>query len=551
VGYTTYVNNATYDAAGRSDILNLGLNPDTSNACMYLDYNYYAWDVQGGRLQWLQAAQTGSLALLQKLEYAYDAAGNVDWIKDYLAGIPYQLQDYTYDLLNRLDAASATGGDGQGLYNENYDYDSQGNLWKKGTVGSETVYTYMDSNHKHAVTHLGGAPMYGYDPNGNMTTRKVGATTYTQGWDAENRLVTVSGTGVSASFSYDGDGVRVKGTVNGAVTAYVSNWFEWTGSTSTMKKYYYAGAQRIAMRSGSGTSTSGLLWIIGDHLGSTTKIANYDGTLNSQRRYKPWGEARFGVTLPTTFAFTGQRQEVQLGGTDGLYYYGTRWYDAALGRWLSPDSIIPEAAQGVQAWSRYTYVNNAPINHDDPSGHCIDGITTAVCIAVAAGAVVGGIASAAGYIAATKLTGASIDPKSLAVAVGGGMVAGALAPLIAVTAPAATVIPATLFMYGTVSASQYAADQILHEQPVDATTAIANFGVGAATGVIGGTYTPFDEIGREGMAQGLTRGMSISGQSIFKSEIEAGKQFLSYQAVNATVNFFRTGAATLVQTLVQ
>lgn len=31
------------------------------------------------------------------------------------------------------------------------------------------------------------------DANGNMTTRKVGATTYTRGWDAENRLVSVSG----------------------------------------------------------------------------------------------------------------------------------------------------------------------------------------------------------------------------------------------------------------------------------------------------------------------------------------------------------------------
>jgi N-acetylneuraminic acid mutarotase len=76
------------------------------------------------------------------------------------------------------------------LYNENYDYDSQGNQWKKGAVGSETVYTYLDSNHKHAVTHLGGVQKYIDDQNGNMTTRTVEATTYTQGWDAENRTVT-------------------------------------------------------------------------------------------------------------------------------------------------------------------------------------------------------------------------------------------------------------------------------------------------------------------------------------------------------------------------
>jgi uncharacterized protein RhaS with RHS repeats len=78
------------------------------------------------------------------------------------------------------------------LYHENYDYDSQGNLCKKGAVGSETVYTYLDGNQKRAVTHLGGAPMYSYDPNGIMTTRTGGTTTYTQGFDAKNHLVSVS-----------------------------------------------------------------------------------------------------------------------------------------------------------------------------------------------------------------------------------------------------------------------------------------------------------------------------------------------------------------------
>jgi hypothetical protein len=38
--------------------------------------------------------------------------------------------------------------------------------------------------------------------------------------------------------------------VNGVTTAYVGDGFEWTGSTSTMVKYYSAGGQRVAMRVG-------------------------------------------------------------------------------------------------------------------------------------------------------------------------------------------------------------------------------------------------------------------------------------------------------------
>jgi RHS repeat-associated protein len=72
--------------------------------------------------------------------------------------------------------------------------------------------------------------------------------------------------------------------------------------------------------------------------------------------------------LPTTYRFTGQRQEVSLGGADGLYYYGARWYDSALGRWTQPDTVLPQN-QGTQAWDRMAYVNNNPVVYKDPSGH--------------------------------------------------------------------------------------------------------------------------------------------------------------------------------------
>ena len=43
----------------------------------------------------------------------------------------------------------------------------------------------------------------------------------------------------------------------------------------------------------------------------------------------PWGEQRYASgTTPTSFRFTGQRQESSL----GLYFYGARWYDPKLKR---------------------------------------------------------------------------------------------------------------------------------------------------------------------------------------------------------------------------
>jgi RHS repeat-associated protein len=181
---------------------------------------------------------------------------------------------------------------------------------------------------------------------------------------------------VTASFVYDGDGNRVKGTVNGTTTAYVGNYYEWSGSASTMKKYYYAGSLRLAMRTGSGTGTTGLLWLLGDHLGSTSKAANPNGTLytGSEQRYKAWGEKRFPAgssTAPTTYRYTGQRQEKDLGGADGLYFYQSRWYDPQLGRFLSADTLIPDPGDPV-SYDRYAYSRNNPVRYTDPSGHDVD-----------------------------------------------------------------------------------------------------------------------------------------------------------------------------------
>jgi RHS repeat-associated protein len=209
----------------------------------------------------------------------------------------------------------------------------------------------------HAVTGTGNGNSYGYDANGNQTSRTIGGVAYTLIYDAENRLITVKqGSTTIASFTYDGDGNRIKSTIGSVTTIFIGSWFEWTGSTSTMVKYYYAGAPRVAMRVGSGSTNSSVKWLLGDHLGSTSLTTNYDGASPVTQLYKPWGEVRYSSgSLPTSYTYTGQYSNSYI----KLIQMGARWYDPAIGRFISADTIIPAPGEPI-AWDRYHYAKNSP-----------------------------------------------------------------------------------------------------------------------------------------------------------------------------------------------
>ena len=51
--------------------------------------------------------------------------------------------------------------------------------------------------------------------------------------------------------------------------------------------------------------------------------------------------------------------------------YKARFYSPKLGRFTQPDTIVAEPGSS-QAWNRYSYVYNNPINLYDPSGHRVD-----------------------------------------------------------------------------------------------------------------------------------------------------------------------------------
>jgi len=244
-------------------------------------------------------------------------------------------------------------------------------------ISSENLYTTTPSQTSTTWQQVGKRIL---TPTGTATVRIQLRLTQVSGWldfddvslqevmtynlyyDGENRMVKVmKGTTPIAAYSYDGDGLRVRQvlTATGATTtAFVKNYYEQSGTTIT--KYYYAGSQRVAVRTG-----TDVRYLFGDHLGSTSVSADVSGGSVTRQLYKAWGETRYSSGLPTKYQYTGQYSNTS---DFGLMFYNARWYDPYLNRWTSPDSIIPDQ-YNPQSWDRYAYVRNNPINRVDPSGH--------------------------------------------------------------------------------------------------------------------------------------------------------------------------------------
>ncbi len=91
------------------------------------------------------------------------------------------------------------------------------------------------------------------------------------------------------------------------------------------------------------------------------------GVSSSTQTYYAYGTVRTtSGTLPTDYTFTGQK----LDASAGLMYYGARYYDAAIGRFAQPDSIVPNP-YNPQSLNRYSYTLNNPVRYTDPTGRCI------------------------------------------------------------------------------------------------------------------------------------------------------------------------------------
>jgi len=118
-----------------------------------------------------------------------------------------------------------------------------------------------------------------------------------------------------------------------------------------------------------------------NYINSSSVLTDGAGVEITRIVYVPFGEvsqANSDGADVATGKFTGKELDEEL----GIYNYGARYYDPAIGKFISADSIVSSATD-AQAYNRYAYVRNNPVIYTDPSGHSwlgdiLDGIGDAI-----------------------------------------------------------------------------------------------------------------------------------------------------------------------------
>lgn len=101
-----------------------------------------------------------------------------------------------------------------------------------------------------------------------------------------------------------------------------------------------------------------------DHLGSSNVITNSEGEQVQLVEYAPFGEVLVNTgTADVNHKFTGQEFDDET----GLYFYGARYYDSSIARFITADTTVQEPFD-PQTLNRYTYCFNNPLIYTDPTG---------------------------------------------------------------------------------------------------------------------------------------------------------------------------------------
>jgi RHS repeat-associated protein len=347
-------------------------------------YTYYA----NGKLHTLVNKQ--GQTILDGYNYAYDGAGNI-LVKADGTGDTY----YTYTALGQLATVTEPGG-----RVTVYTYDAAGNRLSETVTGSNDSYTasyiYTPSNRLVTMTKIGTkngqsihkVTNYHYDPNGNMVSRQTDSFEASggdgqvsihedlssddpdpdpseedgiYGYDARNRLVSVTQGDTNISYTYNGAGQRVSKTTDEESYTYLYEYdkivLEKDSSNSYARNLY--GSTLISRV----VDNAKAYYLYNGH-GDVVKLVT-SGQVVASYEYDAFGNIlEESGSFANPYRYSGYYYEA----ATGLYDLKARFYDADIARFMQEDTYLGRPSDPLSL-NLYSYVLNNPLRYWDPTGH--------------------------------------------------------------------------------------------------------------------------------------------------------------------------------------
>jgi RHS repeat-associated protein len=254
----------------------------------------------------------------------------------------------------------------------------------------DTVYAYNAENALFALnedlTYQGSFfdikdTSFTYDANGNTVQSTVNGQQSTDyAYDFENRLISVDHGLSTVDYSYDGTGKRTYSLENGIETHYYYDGLtpiierDASGmlTAQTVRGIGYGGGiGSVISRTSSFINNKGklkykTLYYHYDGLGNVVKLSNANANGAGNYAYDAFGNDLANENTNTEnnpYEFSTK----ETSAVTGLTYFGARYYDPKLGRWITKDPMGM-----IDGPNLYAYVGNNPINFIDPWGLCAE-----------------------------------------------------------------------------------------------------------------------------------------------------------------------------------
>ena len=515
--------------------------------------------------------KSGNSTILE-YEYSYYLDGS-DACKVRSENGIIETTNYEYDGLKRLTEEAVTTGNSTDTYA--YEYDDYGNRVQMTATGSEeyeTVYSYNDAEGNYTAllqeevktiegdsdttaNELASSPMdltsaasedsgvettvYIYDANGNQITKTTDDKTETYTYDGLNQLIGFTDGETVASYAYNVDGLRIKKTVDDKTIHHV-----WDGSQQIIadvvdNEFYEAncylrGTNLVATYNYQNGVKSGYTYYTQNAHGDVVNLTDETGAVTKSYTYDAFGvEQNIDDADDNAFRYCGEYYDSE----SGTIYLRARYYDPAIGRFISRDSVTGENTDPLSL-NLYTYCHNNPIIGIDPSGHIFN-----ILIGAGIGAVVsGGISLVSSIISEGGIN--KDNWKKIVANVAVDMAAGAISGGLAATG---VLVGGQMIVNGAINGLASIAHTYINRDKntsvMDyASDAAISVGVGVLGGKIGGNGTASKHL--TGHFSRLTKKVSKSLSGFGKSAVNLikGNTSGAKQIFNNSKKVLRNGA---------